>query len=222
MSAVTQPAEVATRRKTEAAVGPWRLRWRRFRSHRAGMISLLVLVLLVLFAAGRLPDAAHSSASTPMTTDLLSRFEPPSRGAPARHRRCRARRAGPADGGRPDVAAGRRAGDGGRRHHRPERRRHRRLFRRPRRCRADALHRWHDRLAAAAAADRVRRGRPDQTRLLQRVRAFRRRRLLADRVHHCPGRLDRDRPPGPRRHAGAQGAGLSSVPPRASGAGAAM
>ena len=35
---------------TEAALGVWRLRWRRFRRHRTGMAALAVLVLLAAFA----------------------------------------------------------------------------------------------------------------------------------------------------------------------------
>ena len=50
---------------TEAAVGVWRLRWRRFRRHRAGMAALLVLVLLMPVLARRLSRWSGSAASIP-------------------------------------------------------------------------------------------------------------------------------------------------------------
>ncbi len=50
----------------------------------------------------------------PYETDLLSQYGPPSAAASARHRRCRAGRAGAADAGRADLAAGGRARHGGR------------------------------------------------------------------------------------------------------------
>ena len=61
----------------EAAQSVWKLRWKRFRGHRAGMASLVLLILLVLFtlAAGPL---AHGLGIDPDATDLLSRYDPPS------------------------------------------------------------------------------------------------------------------------------------------------
>jgi peptide/nickel transport system permease protein len=63
------------------AVSPWRLRWRRFRQHRTGMGSLLVLALLVLFVALAWP-VAHYLAIDPYETDLLSQYGPPSAAHP--------------------------------------------------------------------------------------------------------------------------------------------
>ena len=124
-----------------AAVSPWRLRWRRFRQHRAGMGSLVVLAL----AGGVLPAAVDPLAQfcgiDPYATDLLSRYDPPSAAALAGHRRRGARRTGAADARRADFAAGRRAGDGGGQPHRADRRRGLRLFRQARGCAADAVHR---------------------------------------------------------------------------------
>ncbi len=65
---------------SERAVSPWQLRWRRFRRHRAGMISLGVLVLLVLFALAAFPMQRFMGLD-PSATDLFARFEAPS----ARH-----------------------------------------------------------------------------------------------------------------------------------------
>ncbi len=61
----------------EQAVGPWRLRWRRFRAHRTGMASLVLLVSLVVFVllAWPLEWLLHID---PDATNLLSRFDPPS------------------------------------------------------------------------------------------------------------------------------------------------
>ncbi|MCW3475622.1 ABC transporter permease [Limobrevibacterium gyesilva] len=63
--------------RTEAAIGPWRLRWRRFRRHRAGMASLVVLLLLALFCLAAIP-MQHVLGMDPDATDLLARFDPPS------------------------------------------------------------------------------------------------------------------------------------------------
>jgi len=60
-----------------AAVASWRLRWRRFRRHRAGMASLIVLVLLLVFVLAAWPLQAALGID-PNATDLLSRYEPPS------------------------------------------------------------------------------------------------------------------------------------------------
>src|SRR5258708_5560338 len=73
MSATT----IAAPPRTEAAVSVLRLRWRRFRHHRAGMASLGVLVLLVLFALAAFPMQRFMGID-PDATDLLSRFDPPS------------------------------------------------------------------------------------------------------------------------------------------------
>lgn len=65
---------------TQAArlpAGPWRLRWRRLRRHRAGMASLCVLALLGLFALAAFP-LQHWTGIDPDATDLLARYDPPS------------------------------------------------------------------------------------------------------------------------------------------------
>jgi peptide/nickel transport system permease protein len=62
---------------TERAVSPWALRWRRFRGHRAGMGSLVVLALLVIFVASAGPVAQFLGVD-PYETDLLSQYAPPS------------------------------------------------------------------------------------------------------------------------------------------------
>ncbi|CAH2599040.1 ABC transporter permease [Rhodovastum atsumiense] len=74
MSVTTLPAEAP---RTEAAVGVWRLRLRRFRRHRPGMIALGVLLLLVAFALAAYP-LQWLTGIDPDATDLLSRFDPPS------------------------------------------------------------------------------------------------------------------------------------------------
>jgi peptide/nickel transport system permease protein len=61
---------------TEAAVSPWRLRLRRFRRHRTGMVALGLLVLLVLFCLSAWPVQVWLGVD-PTTTDLLGRFDPP-------------------------------------------------------------------------------------------------------------------------------------------------
>ncbi len=61
----------------EQAVSPWTLRWRRFRRHRTGMASLVVLVLLAGFALAAGPTAAALGVD-PYETDLLSQYGPPS------------------------------------------------------------------------------------------------------------------------------------------------
>lgn len=60
-----------------AALSPWRLRWRRFRGHRAGMASLAVLALLAAFALAAWPTA-YLLGVDPYETDLLSQYAPPS------------------------------------------------------------------------------------------------------------------------------------------------
>ncbi len=62
--------------RPEVAVSPWRLRWRRFLRHRAGVLSLVVLGLLVLFALVALP--MQRFGWDPDATDLFARFDPPS------------------------------------------------------------------------------------------------------------------------------------------------
>lgn len=62
---------------TEAAIGGWTLRWRRLRRHPAALVSLGVLLLLVAFCLSAYPYAALRDID-PSSTDLLSRFDPPS------------------------------------------------------------------------------------------------------------------------------------------------
>jgi peptide/nickel transport system permease protein len=62
---------------TEAAVGVWRLRWRRFRRHRPGMAALAVLAVLVGFVLSAYP-LEWFGGFDPDATDLLMRFDPPS------------------------------------------------------------------------------------------------------------------------------------------------
>ena len=68
--------EVDTPVALERAVSTGRLRWRRFRRHRAAMVSLVVLLLLVLFCLAAWPLQAWLGID-PDATDLLSRFDPP-------------------------------------------------------------------------------------------------------------------------------------------------
>ena len=63
-------------RGPEAAVSPWRLRWRRFLRHRAGVVSLGVLGVLVVFALAAIP--MQWFGWDPDATDLFARFDPPS------------------------------------------------------------------------------------------------------------------------------------------------
>ena len=62
---------------TEAAIGGWTLRWRRLRRHPSALVSLGVLLLLVAFCLSAYPYAALRDID-PSSTDLLSRFDPPS------------------------------------------------------------------------------------------------------------------------------------------------
>ena len=62
--------------RPEIAVSPWRLRWRRFLRHRAGVVSLGVLGVLVLFALAAIP--MQRFGWDPDATDLFARFDPPS------------------------------------------------------------------------------------------------------------------------------------------------
>jgi peptide/nickel transport system permease protein len=61
----------------DAALGAWHLRWQRFRTHRAGMASLVALVLLLLFALAAYP-LEWLTGLDPDMADLLARFDPPS------------------------------------------------------------------------------------------------------------------------------------------------
>lgn len=61
----------------ERAVSPWTLRWRRFRRHRGGMASLVVLALLLIFVAAAGPVARYLHVD-PYEADLLSQYAPPS------------------------------------------------------------------------------------------------------------------------------------------------
>jgi peptide/nickel transport system permease protein len=63
--------------RTEAAIGVWRLRWRRFRHHRTGMVALAVLALLTIFVLSAYP-LEWFGGFDPDATDLLFRFDPPS------------------------------------------------------------------------------------------------------------------------------------------------
>ncbi len=63
--------------RTEAAIGVWTLRWRRFRKHRTGMASLFILLLLVLFVLAAFPMQSLLGID-PDAADLFSRFDPPS------------------------------------------------------------------------------------------------------------------------------------------------
>ncbi len=69
--------EVTTTTSMEAAVSPWRLRWRRFRRHRPGMIAFGMLLLLLLFCLAAFPLQSLLGID-PDATDLLSRYDPPS------------------------------------------------------------------------------------------------------------------------------------------------
>jgi peptide/nickel transport system permease protein len=61
----------------DRAVSPWTLRWRRFRRHRTGMGSLVVLLLLLGFVLAAGPVAQYLGVD-PYATDLLSQYGPPS------------------------------------------------------------------------------------------------------------------------------------------------
>ena len=62
--------------RLEGAVSPWRLRRRRFLRHRAGVASLGVLGVLVMFALAAIP--MQWFGWDPDATDLFARFDPPS------------------------------------------------------------------------------------------------------------------------------------------------
>ncbi len=55
----------------------WHLRWQRFRQHRAGMASLALLGLLVMFVLAAFPLQALLHID-PNEADLFARFDPPS------------------------------------------------------------------------------------------------------------------------------------------------
>jgi peptide/nickel transport system permease protein len=75
MSTTTVTAESG--QTLQAAVPPWKLRWRRFRGDAPAMFSLAVLLLLVLFCLSAWPLRWYLGID-PDATDLLSRFDPPS------------------------------------------------------------------------------------------------------------------------------------------------
>jgi len=60
-----------------AASGIWVLRWQRLRGHRAGMASLVLLALLLLFVLADFPLEAITGID-PNEADLFARFDPPS------------------------------------------------------------------------------------------------------------------------------------------------
>jgi peptide/nickel transport system permease protein len=64
---------------TEAAVSVWQLRWRRFRGHRPGMASLVMLLAIVLFTLAAFP-MRYFLHIDPEAVDLFARFDPPSPG----------------------------------------------------------------------------------------------------------------------------------------------
>jgi len=70
-----------TDRTISRVVSPWRLRWQRFRKHRAGMGSLVVLALLLVFVAAASP-VSHLLGVDAYETDLLSQYGPPSAAHP--------------------------------------------------------------------------------------------------------------------------------------------
>jgi len=70
-------AEIDSPVALDRAISTGRLRWRRFRRHRAAMLSLVVLVALVLFCLAAWPLQKYLGID-PDATDLLSRFDPPS------------------------------------------------------------------------------------------------------------------------------------------------
>ncbi len=61
----------------DAAIGVWTLRWRRFRTHRTGMASLLLLSALLAFVLAAFP-LQYFMGIDPDLTDLFARFDPPS------------------------------------------------------------------------------------------------------------------------------------------------
>lgn len=61
----------------DRAVSPWTLRWRRFRRHRAGMASLVILALLGVFVLSAWP-VAHLLGVDPYETDLFAQYGAPS------------------------------------------------------------------------------------------------------------------------------------------------
>ena len=67
--------------RTDVAIGPWTLRWRRFRSHRAGMAALITLLLMACFVLAAYP-IQYFTGTDPNATDLLSQFDPPAPGHP--------------------------------------------------------------------------------------------------------------------------------------------
>lgn len=62
----------------DRAQSPWGLRLRRFRRHRTGMASLIILAGLVLFCLGAF--VLQAMGVDPDATDLFARFDPPGPG----------------------------------------------------------------------------------------------------------------------------------------------
>ncbi|MBV9569040.1 MAG: ABC transporter permease, partial [Hyphomicrobiales bacterium] len=69
---VTEGVLARPTRTVDAAQSVWSLRWRRFRHHRGGMASLVILALLVLFCLSAYPLERYLGLDS-NTTDLLSR-----------------------------------------------------------------------------------------------------------------------------------------------------
>ncbi|SDR62363.1 peptide/nickel transport system permease protein [Rhizobiales bacterium GAS191] len=63
--------------RVDAAQSVWSLRWRRFRNHRTGIASLVILAILILFCLAAYPLEGYLGLDS-NTTDLLSRYDPPS------------------------------------------------------------------------------------------------------------------------------------------------
>jgi peptide/nickel transport system permease protein len=77
MTDLAADSAIAAPRKVEAAQSVWSLRWRRFRRHRGGMVSLVVLAILVVFCLCAYPLELYLGLDS-NATDLLSRYDPPS------------------------------------------------------------------------------------------------------------------------------------------------
>jgi peptide/nickel transport system permease protein len=77
MTDLAAESAIAAPRRVEAAQSVWSLRWRRFRRHRGGMASLVVLAILVMFCLCAYPLELYLGLDS-NATDLLSRYDPPS------------------------------------------------------------------------------------------------------------------------------------------------
>jgi peptide/nickel transport system permease protein len=71
------PTDAAVRHLPERARSAWILRWRRFRRHRAAVLSLVVLAALGLFCLAAAP-LEHYLRIDATATDLFARYEAPS------------------------------------------------------------------------------------------------------------------------------------------------